>query len=331
MLFLNLGFICVAVDLTELDKQIGDTIASAWSSNTKTTRSSQWRIYIDFCHQNGLVPVPADVLTIARFLLYKSRTSKFNTVNNYFSAIIALHKYHGFEDDYHSTYFMKLVMEGLRHRLGDTVRQAESLSVVQLREMAKFVDHSDWKQFMLWGSIVLSFRSLLRKSNILPDKVSEISDHVIRVRHVKWTSYGCCLEVVSTKTIQCKERILKIPISRVVGSPLCAVHYIEKSLDFGNPSADSPIFVCDGRPILYREGLAFIKQLVSRIGLDPAKVGFHSLRRSGAQYMNSLGISLSDIKSAGDWRSMAVLTYLISGLERKVEIDKLVASNLMDF
>lgn len=47
--------------LEEVDRQIGETIASAWSTNTKSTRSSQWRIYIDFCHQNGLNPVPATV------------------------------------------------------------------------------------------------------------------------------------------------------------------------------------------------------------------------------------------------------------------------------
>lgn len=112
------------------------------------------------------------------------------------------------------------------------------------------------------------------------------------------------------------------------GSKLCAVYYIEKTLEFCKPSLESPIFLCDDRPILYHEGLGFIKHLVSCIGLDPTKVGFHSLRRSGAQYMNSLGISLPDIKSAGDWRSMAVLSYFISGLERKVEIDNFVASKL---
>lgn len=148
------------MDLLDLDKQIGETIASAWSANTKSTRSSQWRIYIDFCHQNGLIPVPASVLTIARFLLYKSKTSKFRTVNNYFSAVIGLHRYHGVDDDYRSVYFMKLLMEGLRHKLGDSVQQLQSLSVSQLKEMAEFVDHSDWKQFVLWGSIVLSFEEV---------------------------------------------------------------------------------------------------------------------------------------------------------------------------
>lgn len=182
---------------------------------------------------------------------------------------------------------------------------------------------------MLWGSIVLSFRSLLRKSNILPDKASDIGEHVLRCKHVIWTEYGCLMEVISTKTIKCRERILKIPIRRIPGSVLCAVHYIERSMQNGILDGNSPIFVYKQKPILYREGLAFIKKLVLCIGLDDSKVGFHSLRRSGAQYLNSLGVSLTDIKSAGDWRSMAVLTYLISGLQRKVEIEKIAADNLL--
>lgn len=309
------------------------TYHSQWTrekiSNTKSTRSSQWRIYVEFCSVNGLEPVPASVLTIARFLLYKSQSSKFSTVNNYFSAIVSLHKYHGFDADYRSTYFMKLLMEGLRHRLGDAVQQSESLTVVQLKDMSKFVNFSDDREVMLWGSIVLSFRSLLRKSNILPENYSDISDHVVRCNQIRWTNYGCCLEVVSSKTIKCRERILRIPLVRVPGSPLCAVHYIEKAWQ-KKPSLDSPIFVYNNKPILYREGLSYIKHLVSCIGLDPTRVGFHSLRRSGAQYLNSIGVSLPDIKSAGDWRSMAVLSYLVSGLDRKLEIEKQAVQYLLE-
>lgn len=314
------------MDLALLDEQIGQTISAAWSSNTKLTRSSQWQIYIEFCSHNGLEPVPASVLTIARFLLFKSQSPKFSTVNNYFSAIVALHKYHGFDADYRSTYFMKLLMEGLRHRLGDAVQQA--VTVEQLKKMSKFMNFSDGRELMLWGSIVLSFRSLLRKSNILPDKVSEIADHVIRCSQVVWTDYGCCLEVVSTKTIESRERILRIPLVRVPGSSLCAVHYIEEAWKINKPLPDHPIFVYNNKPILYREGLS--KHLVLCIGLDPTKVGFHSLRRSGAQYLNSIRVSLSDIKSAGDWRSMAVLSYLVSGLNRKLEIEKQSVQYLLD-
>lgn len=326
---LRLGFLCVAVDLAVIDEQIGQTISAAWSSNTKLTRSSQWRIYMEFCLDNGLEPVPASVLTIARFLLYKSQSSKFSTVNNYFSAIVSLHKYHGFDADYRSTYFMKLLMEGLHHRLGDAVQQTASLTVSQLKQMSTFVDFSDGKEMMLWGSIVLSFRSLLRKSNILPDKGSEIPDHVVRCKHVRWMDYGCCIDVISTKTIQCKERVLKIPLVRLQDSPLCAVAYIQKAWESSKPLPDDPIFVYKKKPILYREGLAFIKRLVSCIGLDPSKIGFHSLRRSGAQYLNSIGVSLPDIKSAGDWRSMAVLSYLISDLDRKLQIERMSASQLL--
>ena len=40
--------------------------------------------------------------------------------------------------------------------------------------------------------------------------------------------------------------------------------------------------------------------------------------------MNKLQIPLSQIKSAGDWQSMCVLKYLISDLDDKKDIDKIV-------
>lgn len=142
---------CVAVNLHQLDQEITETLSAAWSKNTKATRSSQWKIYMQFCLDNGLLPFPASLCTVARFLIFKARTSKYGTVNNYLSAIINLHKYHGHNVDFRGCYFMKLLMEGLRQRLGDSVQQAACLSPNQLLEMSKFVQMKDQQEFMLWG------------------------------------------------------------------------------------------------------------------------------------------------------------------------------------
>lgn len=241
---------------------------------------------------------------------------------------MSLHRYHGYENEFRNTYFLKLVMEGLKNKLGAATKQADSLTAAQLKDMSKFVNFQDEREFMLWGALILSFRSLLLKSNIFPDSAQELSNHILLCRHVVWTEYGCILNVCSSKTIQSKDRILQIPIVQVQGSPLCAVYYLKESMRKGHVSGDSPLFVCQGKPILYREGLQFIKKLVRCIGLNPDNVGFHSLRRSGALFLNSIGISLPDIKNAGDWRSMAVLTYLISNVDRKVEIDGVAAAEL---
>lgn len=311
------------MNLKALDKEISETISAAWAQTTKSTRSSQWKIYIEFCADNELNCLPASMTTVARFLMFKARSTKYSTLNNYLSAIISFHRYHGYDIDFRGSYFIKLVMEGLRQRLGDSVKQSESLTPCQLIEMSKFVRFHVQREFMLWGAIVLSFRSLLRKSNILQDSASMCSDHVIRRKDVEWTNYGCCLHVNSTKTLKYKDRVLDIPLQTLQDSPLCAVHYIRSSIDMYAGSPDDPIFICNGRPLLYKEGLDFIKSLVKKIGLDQKKVGFHSLRRSGARFLNEIGIPIADIKTVGDWRSLAVLTYLVSPLDRKVEIEHL--------
>lgn len=65
------------------------------------------------------------------------------------------------------------------------------------------------------------------------------------------------------------------------------------------------------KPVIYSDLLQFLKMVVTWIGLRPQEVGLHSLRRSGAGFLYSLGVPLSDIQSIGDWSSLAVL-YIVS-------------------
>lgn len=314
--------------LSQLDLEIGTTIAAAWSRNTQSTQNSQWRQFFSFCKIHGLEPLPASELTLARFLLYKARSTKYSTINNYLSAVCVLHKFYGHEVTFRSSYFITMVMEGLRHRLGDGVKQSQPLSVQQLMDMYAYVDKSNTKELLMWGVIVVSFGSLLRKSNIVPDKVNEISSHVVRRADVMHTDFGLCLNIYSTKTLKYREKVLDIPLVRVEGSPLCAVKWIEFGCRAEVAEKNMPLFMWQGKPIIYRDVLYFIKRLVKGIGMDPNVIGLHSLRRSGTQFLHGIGVSLPDIKSMGAWKTMSVLMYLISSPDRKVEIDRLAAQEL---
>lgn len=134
--------------------------------------------------------------------------------------------------------------------------------------------------------------------------------------------YGLCLNIYSNKTLKYRERVLEIPLVEIPGSPLCAVKWVKHGLLAETATPDEPIFVCQGKPIVYRDMLGFIKCLVKLIGMNPNMVGLHSLRRSGTQFLHGIGVSLPDIKSMCDWKTMSVLMYLISSLDKKVQIDK---------
>ena len=74
--------------------------------------------------------------------------------------------------------------------------------------------------------------------------------------------------------------------------------------------------------------LGHIKDFAHRIGIPPDMVGCHSLCRSGAAYMHSLGIPLEDIMSIGDWSSLSVLDYLVTPRARRHDIQAKLAASL---
>lgn len=220
-----------------------------------------------------------------------------------------------------------MVLDGLKHILGQAVNQKASLEVEQLLKMYNHVQHDNTREMVMWCCIVISFRTLLRKSNLLPEGVGKGEEHVIKRKDVTKTIHGYNIYVYSLKTIRNRSRVLKIPVVRTSDSVLCgagALDYVLKE----QARPDDLIFMVDGRPILYGQVLKFLKQLVGEIGLDPNMASLHSLRRSGAQFLQKIGVPLTDIMFLGDWKSLAVLSYLITTFDRKVQIESMAASHL---
>lgn len=306
-------------------------MSHAWADNTVKARKSQWKKYLVFCADRLLVGLPADTLTVARFLTYLARTLKYSTIDNYLSSVIVLHKYHGHDGGFRETFYIKLVLKGLRRILGDTPRQMIALSPEQLQLMSLYVDDRDGYMSACWAAIILCFRSLLRKSNVLPTSKA-LDPHIIRRRDVRFYTWGLVLNVYSTKTIQFRERKLEIPIFTVESSPLCAVTLLKRHWDRFPATPDSPLFMKPAKDgtgaLMYSNVLDALKRLVKKIGLDSSNTGLHSLRRSGATFLCRIGVPLSDIKCVGDWRSLAVLEYLVTPLEKKLSIENTVMESL---
>lgn len=315
-----------------MDTELSTIIASAWADNTVLTRRSQWKKYLQFCANRDLLAIPAETLTVARFLTFLARSCKFSTINNYLSAVIVLHKYHGFNPEFRDTFYMRLVIKGLRRILGDETSKASPLMPEQLLQCFGTLDKSDDWWLTCWSAIILCFRSLLRKSNVLPINANDKA-HLILRKDVSFFSWGMLLRVHSSKTLQYQERQLEVPIFSMPGSPLCAVTFVKKHFESYPADMDSPLFLKwkNGRvtPLLYRDVLGALKTLIKRIGLEETKVSLHSLRRSGATFMCKIGVPLSDIKTMGDWRSLAVLEYIITPLERKLEIESQTSKALL--
>lgn len=317
--------------MDKLDKQLDIIIRSAWADSTLKTRNSQWSKFINFCRANGLNPLPADILTVARFLVNLGRTCAYTTCNNYLSAVVMLHKFFGHETSFRDSFVIGLVMKGLGPNIGKQVSQKMGLTPDDFVAIHKKLDLSDLNNITKWSALILAFRSLLRKSNLVQTSLNETGMVILR-SDIDFSARGVLLKVRKSKTIQCKEYELLIPVNFIETNCLCAASMLATHLARTRHIKDGPLFFTQvgphWRPLRYFELLKFLKDSVKLIGLDPADVGLHSMRRSGAAFLQSMGVSLVDIMNAGDWKSLAALSYLVSPLQRKQEIEDLVVARL---
>ena len=314
----NLPLCCKSMEM--LDREVSQAVSAAWSSNTLATRNSQWKTFIVFCSSNGLQPLPADHQTVSRFLVWLARRSKFSTINNYLSAITVLHKYYGYDGDFRSSFLIKLVLQGLKRQLGTKLDQKLPFTLGQLRSMYGVFDHRDNLKMALWAVMIFCFRTLLRKSNVLPDATGKLH-HVIRRSDLEFHQWGILVHVRSSKTVQFEEYIMDIPINTVSDKAFCVVSLIKDHFSVFPAPGDSPLFLRNTAhgvaPVLYGDLLLFIKKLASDVGLDQSKYGSHSMRRSGAGFLHDLKVPLTDIMTLGNWSSMSVLSYLVTPEPRK--------------
>ena len=115
------------------------------------------------------------------------------------------------------------MLQGIKRELGNSTKRKDPLLPTNLKRNHTTVDHSDPIQRAVLACIVFAFRSLLRKSNLLPDSCNA---HCLKRGDISFHQWGLTAHVISIKTIQHKERTLDIPIASAPGSILGAAELL---------------------------------------------------------------------------------------------------------
>ena len=240
-----------------------------------------------------------------------ARSCKYSTVNNYLSAINRLHLFYGHEIDFRQSFIIKLVLAGIKRQLGDLTVQKIPLTPNQMLQIYGLLDLTNESISTMWAALMFSFRTLLCKSNMVPDTLTGNS-HVVDCKDVCVYPDKLILKVRSSKTIQYGERVLEIPIHKVSEPAFCVYELLMSHLVATSEIISGPLFfIRSGKllhPLLYKDLLQFLKECVQLINLSPDDVGLHSMRRSGTSFLHSIKVPLEDIKSLG---SPPVLSYSI--------------------
>ncbi|XP_077986280.1 integrase/recombinase xerD homolog [Glandiceps talaboti] len=299
-----------------LDGEVDNSIRSALAEGTRRNLTSQLKGYFLFCQYFGLLPVPASVQTVCRFLQFLTRSvTSLGTLYNYLHAIRSLHRIQGLQPVAGDHFFVKLMLKGLsRHSLQPT-SQKLPITPSMLLQFYKLLDMASPKDVTLWAAILLGFFSFFRKSNLVPKSIQDFdpSKHLCRGK-ISVSDFGLVVGVTWSKTIQFRERCLTIPIACIPGSVLCPKHAFNHMCDLIPAAPSSPAFVFPESgtlvPLTHAGLVRGLKQLVKKCGYPDGMYSGHSLRRGGASYAFSCNVPGELIKLQGDWQSDAYLRYL---------------------
>ena len=268
---------------------------------------------------------------MARYAVFLSDDVRFATIDNYVSGVLSLNRYCGYDVAHIRQDFSFIAtMTGLRRILGDPEAIRVTLSVENILSMFFGVDIMDSNEKVMWTCLVTSFRSLLRKSNLVPDKGSDREGHFLRRKSVRFYNWGVMLHISSSKTIQYGQRTHLVPVTYSPGSPLCAATLLWQHFRDSPADGDSPAFLLRRgsrtTPLTYGILLKFLKRLLRIAGIDTNRAGVHSLRRAGAAFLHQCGIPLEDIRQTGDWSSLAALLYLAKPMNARIALDTVVSN-----
>ena len=289
------------------------------ADSSKTAKMSQWRIYLRFCDEMELVALPAEMDTILLYLAYLAETRSYVTIINYLSGVWLLHKVNGIQHLDPSSFPIVMTLRGIRRVLGDSKNQARPITVYELRLIFTKLDMSDSQDVAFWLGVLLCFRGLLRKSNIVEQGLA------VSLSDLTFEDWGVVLSVHRTKTISFKERVLVIPFNSLPCSIFCVQRFVSLLLSMVHfPSRNSQL-------ISYMIGSRFVRGTYTWFSkklsglcdnLQLEHVSSHSLRRGGASALGDAKFTLLQVKDMGDWNSLSVLQYVTKTMDAKRSLDK---------
>ena len=114
--------------LRAADRGVADALESVLSDNTRRVYAAQWRIFNDWCGDVGLRALPADPLTVARYLAVRAGSgASIATLRLAASAIAKAHEWAGHESPCRDQ-GVRASLKGWGRRLAKPQRQAGALT-----------------------------------------------------------------------------------------------------------------------------------------------------------------------------------------------------------
>lgn len=171
-----------------------------------------------------------------------------------------LHRFYGYSSNFRESFLVKMVLSGIKSKLGNPSSPKQCLTMKDLRSMYSVMDKSELN-LTLWAAVIFGFRTLLRKSYIEHDQNVE---KIVTRNDISFSMSGEIVRVGSSKTLRYKEKVLEIPLYWTNDASLCVVSMLRHHFSRFPAPRSSPLFLKKTPKglalITYSELLTFIKK-----------------------------------------------------------------------
>ena len=285
---------------------------AAYAPGTKLNFVSKLKTFLLFCLYFSLEILPVSELTLCLYAQFLSRTfHSVSAIKAYVQAIKSLHEHIGASVSSFSGYQLKITLRGLARLLRKPPAQARPFTPQMLLDIHKGLAFSNLEDMVFWSILLTGFFSFARVSNLIQ---TNVNDFHLRRSQVKITGEVMLLVFPKTKTIQFGERVLKVPLVAIAGSPMCPVSAYQRMIAAIPAPAGAAAFsyLKSGmlKPYTYAKFQRKLKDSVRKLGKNPRLYSSHSMRRGGASTAFKAGAPGEVVRSQGDWATDSYLSYL---------------------
>ena len=261
--------------LLQLDIEVAATKSQAVKASTKKNLLCQLSAYEKFCDTYLLEYFPCDNKQLCRFGQHLSRIFQSpEAVGNYQSGIRTCLALLGLQVPDVNDRQIKMFTAGLKRVMPHAVKQAEPVTPQILSRLSRVINYRDPVEIVAWTGLLLGFYMFLRKSNLVPDTIEQFDKEQQFCRkdvHLLGIDKAMMVEIRWLKTIQHKQKILRLPVLPAKNKAICPVFWMHFLVSLIPAGPDHPVLALPGNrnlalssnQLLYR----FRKWLIL-IGLD---------------------------------------------------------------
>ena len=141
---------------------------------------------------------------------------------------------------------MQMFITGLKRVMTHVVKQAVPITPQLLVNMSKVVNYKDKIEVIAWTATLLGFYMFLRKSNLVPeamDKFDELHQFTRADVNLLGLDRAMMLEVKWTKTLQFRQRVLRVPVLPVKNKAVCPVFWTHRLVMENPGGGKGPTFL----------------------------------------------------------------------------------------